>query len=144
MISETIYSLYYPLMAMVLLTLIVWAYMYYRRLSFVISHKVSAGKLHSPEQVSQILPDAVNAPSNNLKNLFEMPVLFYVVILLAAELNDLTVTSYVAAWSFVLFRVIHSIIHCSNGTVMTRFIVYILSTLSLAVLTINVANLMMR
>lgn len=144
MISETIYPLYYPLMAMVLLTLIVWAYMYYRRLTYVLSHKISAGKLHSPEQVNQLLPNEINAPSNNLKNLFEMPILFYVVILLAAELNDITLISHIAAWSFVLFRVIHSVVHCSNGKVMTRFIVYMLSTLSLVILTINVASLMMR
>ncbi|WP_286263294.1 MAPEG family protein [Thalassotalea atypica] len=132
------YPLFIPMLAMMLLTMIVWFYMYTLRLNYVMKARIHADKLHAPEQVSLLLPDHVNAPSNNLKNLFELPVLFYGVILVASQIPDHSIISNLAAWSFLFFRVIHSIIHCSNGKVLARFIVYVLSSLSLFVLIANV------
>ena len=123
---------------MVTLTLMVWLFMYYKRLSYVTKHRILADELCTPEKVNSLLPESVNAPSNNLKNLFEMPVIFYVVIFIAATIPDHTIISNIAAWSFLFFRVIHSFIHCLDGKVLPRFIVYILSTLSLITLTANV------
>lgn len=132
------YPLFTPAAGMIILTLFVWAFMYYKRLSYVMTHKIHASKLSSPDRVDKLLPDDVNAPSNNLKNLFEMPVLFYVIVFIGAEVPDHSIVSNLAAWSFLFFRITHSLIHCSNGRVLSRFIVYVLSTASLIVLVANV------
>lgn len=132
------YPLFIPMATMLLLTFIVWVYMYIQRIGYSINHKIDAEKLHSPQQVSALLPDNVNAASNNLKNLFEMPVLFYVTILVAAQIPDHSMISNLAAWSFVFFRVIHSVIHCTNGKVMARFIAYLLSSIALFVMMASV------
>ncbi|MCH2057302.1 MAG: MAPEG family protein [Thalassotalea sp.] len=112
--------------------------MYYKRIGYSIANRIDAEKLYSPAQVAKLLPDDVNAPSNNLKNLFEMPVLFYVTIIVAALHNDHSITSNLSAWSFVFFRYCHSSFHCFNGRVMSRFICYVLSSLALFVLMANV------
>lgn len=133
------FPLFLPMLGMMLLTALVWFYMYFLRLKFVIKESVHAEKLRVPEQVASLLPDEINAPSNNLKNLFELPVLFYGLVLIASQIPDHSIVSNLAAWSFLLFRVIHSAIHCFNGQVMHRFITYVLSSLSLFVLLGNVA-----
>lgn len=132
------YPLFIPMATMLLLTFIVWVYMYIQRIGYSLNNKIDAEKLHSPQQVSALLPDNVNAASNNLKNLFEMPVLFYVTILVAAQIPDHSMISNLAAWSFVFFRVIHSVIHCTNGKVMARFIAYLLSSIALFVMMASV------
>jgi len=132
------HPLYLPMFGMMILTMTVWFAMYALRLSYVIKHQVGAQQLHKPEKVNHLLPDHVNAASNNLKNLFELPILFYIVVIVAAQLYDHTIVSNLAAWSFLLFRIMHSLIHCCNGQVMARFIVYVLSSISLFVFIINV------
>ena len=62
-----------PVIALMTLTFIVWCYMYFLRLRYVITNKISAQKLETPEQCNSLLPSDVNKPSNNLKNLFEAP-----------------------------------------------------------------------
>ena len=134
------YPLFIPAASMILLTLLVWVFMYFKRLCYVIKHGILADELATPDKIDKLLPDHVNAPSNNLKNLFEMPILFYVITFIAASIPDHSIISNLAAWSFLFFRVIHSVIHCLNGKVLPRFIVYILSTLALITLTINVVT----
>jgi hypothetical protein len=132
------YPLFLPMIGMILLTCCVWFYMYALRLRFVFQEKINAQKLRTPEQVATLLPDQINAPSNNLKNLFELPLLFYGIIFIASQIPDHSIVSNLAAWSFLFFRIVHSFIHCGNGKVMFRFIVYILSSLSLFILLGNV------
>jgi hypothetical protein len=77
MIQNTIFS---PFFAMVLLTFVVWLYMYFRRLSFIASKKLKAEEL-TDSMLAQISPPAVSNPSNNFKNLCEIPVIFYALVL---------------------------------------------------------------
>ena len=70
-----------PFAAMLLLTVLVWLYMYVRRLSWMFANGIDPQRLASPEGKAATLPEAIERPANNLKNLFEMPVLFYAVCL---------------------------------------------------------------
>ena len=73
-------------------------------------------------KLEQTAPAAVSNPSDNLKNLFELPVLFYALALLLVrhESRRRRRTSS-AAWAFVVFRVAHSLVHCTFNRVMVRF-----------------------
>lgn len=130
--------LYLPLAVIIGLTILVWLYMYARRLTFLIGNQIDADRLKAPENVSQIIPPEINAASNNLKNLFEMPVLFYAVALVAIQAQDQSMVTVISAWLFVLLRVPHSLIHCLNGPVMPRFLCYLLSSIALIAMAINV------
>jgi hypothetical protein len=78
MLQATIFG---PFFAMILLTLAVWVYMYIRRLHFITSRNIDPQDLAVPSALAQQAPAAVATPSDNLKNLFEMPVLFYALAL---------------------------------------------------------------
>jgi hypothetical protein len=63
--------------------------------------------------------------ADNFRNLFELPVLFYVAVLLAAQTWLVSPLTVGLAWLFVLLRVLHSWIHCTYNKVMHRFKVYV-------------------
>jgi hypothetical protein len=70
-------EIFSPFFATVFLTLIVWVYMYIRRINFITSRKLKQKDLEIPGTLAQISPPSISNPSDNLKNLFEIPVLFY-------------------------------------------------------------------
>jgi len=59
-----------PFFAMMFLTLVVWVYMYVRRISFITVKKLSPKDLAVLGELARISPPAVSNPSDNLKNLF--------------------------------------------------------------------------
>ena len=73
-------AIFSPFFAMILLTFIVWVYMYVRRIRFITSRKLTPKEME-PIAFAQISPPSVSNPSDNLKNLFEIPILFYALVL---------------------------------------------------------------
>ena len=123
-------SIFGPVFAMLLLTLVVWAYMYVRRIHFFTRNEIGPRDLAAPGALAGLSPPAVSNPSDNLKNLFEIPVLFYVLTLYLFATKQVDATYVSAAWAFVLFRALHSAVHCTINLVMLRFSLYLISTLA--------------
>ena len=119
-----------PVFATMLLTFIVWAYMYVRRISFIQRIGVGPKELAVPGALAELSPPEVSNPSDNLKNLFEIPVLFYALALLLFVTHQVDATYVAAAWVFSAFRVLHSAVHCTVNIVMLRFYLYLVSTLA--------------
>ena len=67
----------------------------------------------------------------NIRNLFELPVLFYAGVLLAAHIGVSDMVSLALAWAFVGLRAVRSAVHCTFNHVMMRFVAYVLATLVL-------------
>ena len=57
-----------PFFATMFLTLVVWVYMYARRISFISANKISPNDLAAPGKLAQLSPPAVSNPSDNLRN----------------------------------------------------------------------------
>lgn len=122
----------WPLLAMVMLVFLVWARLYVTRLRAVRRRrvKVQEFQLRTSPSVRQ-LPEEALAASDNFQNLFEAPVLFYVLALLLLLLHKVDGVHLVCAWMFVLLRYVHSGIHITYNRVLHRFYVYFLSSLAL-------------
>lgn len=128
-----------PLLAQVLLTFTVWFYLYARRLPEISGRKIDLADLRDRAAAHKLLPASASA-SNNLKNLFEVPILFYLAVLLSLVLivqDDLLVY---LAWGFVALRAVHSFIHCSYNNVSHRFAAYALSCLLLMFMWVRLAT----
>jgi len=124
-------SIFLPFFGMLLLTLSVWLYMYYLRLSFLTRSYIDPQRAATNQQMLNIVPTRVNLPSENFNNLFELPVLFYAVCLYLYVNGQVDATYLVLAYVFFVFRIIHSVIHCTYNRVMHRFYAYTLSSFSL-------------
>ena len=132
-------ALFGPFFAMMLLTLVVWLYMYVRRIRFLNSQQIEPDSL-TPAMLAEISPAAVANPSDNLKNLFELPVLFYAIVLYLHAVGQVDSVSVIAAWTFVVFRVLHSAVHCTINVVMLRFVLYALACTCVFVMLIRAAT----
>ncbi|HEX2879897.1 MAG TPA: MAPEG family protein, partial [Polyangiaceae bacterium] len=75
--------------------------------------------------------------TRHIANLFEVPVLFYVVCLVALSLRVDDRMALVIAWTYVAMRVVHSFIHLTYNRVMHRMLVFMSSNLVLLVLWIR-------
>jgi hypothetical protein len=127
-----------PFMTMMLLTLIVWIYMYAKRIPLIQKSKIDPNTLTAAE-LTRISPPSVSNPSDNLKNLFELPTLFYGLVLYLFVVNKVDQTYLIAAWTFAGFRVLHSAVHCTVNIVMLRFWLYCISALALWFMVIRAA-----
>lgn len=146
-------NLIQPMIGMIGVTACVWLAMYIRHLRYISKNNITPELIDTPENLNTKVPDNVNLPSNNLKNLFEMPVLFYALCLGAQILANQNYLAglgwhgdligyaglYELAWAYVVLRALHSILQCTYNKVMHRFTLYFLSCLLLWWIAIKVA-----
>ncbi len=128
----------WPMIAMVFLTFAVWGMLFYRRMP-----KAGSGplplELFKTRATRPPLSSVEMAANDNLMNLFELPVLFYVLCLALAVTGIGGAFFEAGCWGYVGLRAVHSAIHCTFNNVMLRFGAYLLSTLLLLALWIAFA-----
>lgn len=81
-------------------------------------------------------PDCVVKINNNVRNQFELPVLFYVLVFLLWALDSVGLFVQVIAWLFALSRVVHVYIHTGSNYVPVRRRVFIFGVVTIAILVV--------
>jgi hypothetical protein len=119
-------SIFQPFFATMILTLVVWVYMYGRRLPFIFSSGLDPKQM-TPLELARLSPPQVSTPSDNLKNLFELPTVFYAVVIYIYVTHQVDASYVAAAWVFFLFRALHSVVHCTFNFIPLRFFLYVIS-----------------
>ena len=69
--------------------------------------------------------EAVQKFANNYVSQFELPVLFYVVLLFALATGSVDGVLIGLAWAFVGSRLVHSLVHTGSNRIATRFKVFV-------------------
>lgn len=113
-----------PLLAQVLLTFLVWVYMYFTRFREMAAKNIDPEHLKDRVAAQSLLKTSAS-PADNFRNLFELPVLFYTAILLSLVLLIQDQLFVQLAWGFVVLRAVHSVIHCTYNRVLHRFTAYV-------------------
>jgi hypothetical protein len=121
-------AILWPLVAMVALTAVVWVRMFAVRLGEIAEKKLEPQSIRNSVLGAGAF-ERVEA-SDNFKNLFEVPVLFYAACLAIAVADAVTALQVVLAWLFVASRVAHTAIHLTYNQVMHRFYAYALGTVT--------------
>ncbi len=116
-------TIYLPALAMVALTFVVWWRMYFARVGQMKRERIHPQKVATSAQATALLTDSRAA--DNFRNLFELPVLFYLALVVADRLGMVDGISLALAWAFVMLRVVHSAIHVTYNRVMHRFAAYV-------------------
>jgi hypothetical protein len=124
-------GLFYPCLAMLVLTFIVLVHMFITRVVALKSKVVRMSYFRTYSTKVESLPDQMLQAARNFTNLFEVPTLFYMVCLFATVLNQVDQVLIVMAWVYVAIRCFHSFIHLTNNNVTYRSISYGLSWLVL-------------
>lgn len=90
-------------------------------------HGIRAGKVRPRDfkpGESERVPPEVCIANRNYMNLLEMPVLFYVVIILFYITGTVNQLALVLAWIYVGARILHSIVHLTYNNVLHRLLVF--------------------
>jgi hypothetical protein len=69
--------------------------------------------------------------ANAFRNQFELPVLFYVLVVLAIIARKADFLFVVMSWIFVVFRIVHAGIHTTTNVVRHRFYAYAVAAIVL-------------
>ena len=72
-------------------------------------------------------PDVLRVHSRHLSNLFESPVLFYVIAVIAFVTDQTGILPLCLAWAYAVLRYAHSYVHLTSNHVLTRFRLFALS-----------------
>ena len=120
----------YPVFVMVLLTFISYIVMFLIVKKYITKKEIKYGqfKLYRGE-----FPDDYEQSRQHLKNQFELPIIFYLLVALLYSSNNLQNIDIILAWLFVISRYIHSFIRFKNnylpyrGTVFTFGLVILLA-----------------
>ena len=75
-------------------------------------------------------PEPVQQVNNNLRNQFELPVLFYVLVLLILQIGRPALAAVVLAWLFVVLRYVHAWVHVGRNVVPLRRNVFALGAIA--------------
>ena len=86
-----------------------------------------------------VVPDQVQWKSHNYSHLMEQPTIFYAIAITLALMEMGSDLNYWLAWSYVGFRVIHSLVQATVNVVKYRLLLFVLSTACLIGLTIHAA-----
>jgi hypothetical protein len=84
-------------------------------------------------------PDDARKMSNNFDNQFQIPVLFYIVCILATFMETAGPGVTALAWFFVAMRVAHTAVHVTSNYVPLRFAFYLGSVTALVVMFVMTA-----
>jgi hypothetical protein len=130
-----------PVIALVLWTYVMWAWMYVTRIPAINAAKMRLDP-NAPrgEQMSQ-LPPAVRWKADNYNHLFEQPTLFYAVAVTLAILGDFSTVSLALAWTYVALRVAHSLWQALVNVIVPRFMLFFVSSLVLFALVLRAVPL---
>lgn len=112
-----------PALAMAALTFVVWWRMYFMRVGQMKRERIHPQKVATSAAASALLTDSRAA--DNFRNLFELPVLFYVALVIADRIALVDAIVLGLAWMFVALRILHSAIHVTYNKVMHRFMAYV-------------------
>ncbi len=125
-------AIFLPCVALVAITAIVWIKLFIDRLREMRARNIEPQLLATRREAGDRL--AHTGAADNLANLFELPVLFYVLCIALAASNLINAGFVYAAWAYVALRAVHSFIHCTYNQVTHRFAAYALSSVILFVM----------
>lgn len=126
-----------PVAALVLWSLVMWAWLYATRIPAIRKAGVAMDPNMTTAELNQHIPAAVRWKADNYNHLMEQPTLFYAVALALAFAGEGSGLNVWLAWGYVGLRVVHSLVQALTNVIMVRFSVFMLASLVLLALAIR-------
>lgn len=131
-------AILYPLFVQIFLTFAVLISLAFARGRAI--RKIEGGRGNAELAMGRVAwPDDAAKRAANLGNQFELPVLFYVVVILALVVKGADFPMLVLAWLFVVTRLVHAAIHVGPNDVRWRTPAFALGCLVLMIMWVKLA-----
>jgi hypothetical protein len=126
-------SLIPPVLALIAWTFVMWVWLYATRIPALRAAKTdlvavsrTGAKLDLPPEVSRV--------ADNYNHLHEQPTIFYALALAAEIANVVDWLSMALGWTYVILRVLHSLVQATRNVIIVRFFVFAAASLVLLLL----------
>lgn len=124
----TVQAVLAPLFVQVALTFVLMLWMGYVRVTAVRRREVHQRDIalrepNWPKPIAQV--------ANAYQNQLELPILFYVLVILAWVTRQADTLFVVMAWLFVLTRLVHAWVHITTNRMSHRFFIFIIGAVIL-------------
>ena len=130
-----------PVIALVGWSLVMWVWLYARRIPAMRAAKIDVGKLTggTGKDLKQVIPAKSQWPADNYNHLMEQPTIFYAICLTLALMGQGDNLNVGIAWAYVILRITHSIVQATVNRIAVRFALFTLATIPLVMLTVHAA-----
>lgn len=132
-----------PIVTLVLWSLVMLAWMALTRLPALhkAGHPPSVGERTA--ELAAIMDKRIQWKADNYNHLMEQPTLFYATALVLAMLGLGDGSNLYLAWTYVIARVLHSLVHSTSNYVPLRFSIFAISSLALLAMAVNALRALM-
>ncbi|MDN2568425.1 MAPEG family protein [Aquibium sp. A9E412] len=120
-------AIFWPMLVQVALVYGVYALVSQRRIAAVKAGRARAAQFRDNRDE----PDESLFAVNNLKNQFELPVLFYALCLALYVTGGVTILTLTLAWLFVVARLAHAWVHVTSNRLQARRPIFVAGFLAL-------------
>jgi hypothetical protein len=124
-------------MALVLWSLVMWAWLYATRIPAVRAAKAPMPPEMTAADLNALLPARVRWKADNYNHLMEQPTLFYATALVLALAGADGPLNLGLAWAYVGLRVVHSLVQALTNIILVRFAVFMVASLVLLALAVR-------
>jgi hypothetical protein len=123
-------SMLESIVAMGMLNLVMFIWMYATRIPAMRASKIDPQSAAHPGSLDS-LPTEARRVCDNYNHLFEAPTIFYAMVFAIVLLGHADQWHVYAAWSYVILRVLHSLVQATINKVTVRFLLFSLSWVAL-------------
>jgi hypothetical protein len=122
-------AMFLPVIAMIAITFLAWLRLYQLRFAEMARRKIDPQSIALSAQKDAGLADTRGA--DNFNNQFQLPVLFYLAVLVAHATGQGSGLFVQLAWAFVALRLVHAVVQWTYNRVVHRFAAYALGAIVL-------------
>jgi hypothetical protein len=119
-----------PALALVCWTLVMWVWLYATRLPAMRAAGLDPNKVKEKKDLD-VLPRKVRQVADNYNHLHEQPVIFYALVFYCHLAGVADGTNVMLAWTYVGFRVAHSLFQALVNFIPVRFALFALGSFAL-------------
>jgi hypothetical protein len=128
-----------PLVALVLWSFVMWAWLYGTRIPAIVKNKIVLDPHRPKEEFNALVPARARWKADNYNHLMEQPTLFYAVALTLAMIGEGTGVNAGLAWAYVGLRIVHSLVQAIVNIIMLRFAIFMTASLVLLAMAVRAA-----
>jgi hypothetical protein len=125
-----------PVLTLVAWTFVMWLWMYATRIPAMRRANVDLEEI-SRTGAALVLPPTISRVADNYNHLHEQPTIFYALALATQLAGAADAVSIGLAWSYVLLRIVHSLIQATANIIMLRFTVFSIGSVVLLILLVR-------
>lgn len=128
-----------PVITLVLWSMVMWGWLYATRIPAMMRARTRLDPTQPRDVMLGGLPPRVRWKADNYNHLMEQPTLFYATALTLALLDQGDGLNLWLAWTYVVLRVLHSLIQALVNVIIVRFSVFMIASGVLVVLAARAA-----